>query len=119
VRWVQALPQVVEHAVRQAAAVPPDVAVAEEAVPLDAEAVAAVLQDAAAVAAVRDAAAVGAEPAEGAAAAAEPGRAGPGALPSGLPWAWACRQDPLPPWPAPPRSALTARGMEWSPIAWP
>jgi hypothetical protein len=107
---VQALPQVVEHAVRQAAAVPPDVAVAEEAVPLDAEA----------VAAVRDAAAVGAEPAEGAAAAAaaaEP--AGPGALPSGLPWAWACRQAPLPPWPAPPRSALTARGMEWSPIAWP
>jgi hypothetical protein len=87
--------------------VPPDAAA--EAVPLDAEAeaVAAVLRDAAA--------AVGAEPAEGAAAG-EP--AGPGALPSGLPWAWACRQDPLPPWPAPRPSAQIARAMELSPIAW-
>jgi hypothetical protein len=106
VRWVQALPRVVEHAVRQAAAVPPDVAVAaEEEVPLDAEAVVAVLRDAAAV-----------ERPEGAAAVE---LAVPGALPSGLPWAWACRQDPLPPWPAPPPSAPTARGMEWSPSAWP
>jgi len=98
-RPVEAQPQAAAHAERPA----------EEAV---------APMGAAAVEAVPDAAAeVGAEPAAGAGAAAV-ARGVPGELPSGLPWAWVCRQDPLPPWPAPPPSAPTARAMELSPIAW-
>ena len=103
-----ALPRAAAHAAEQAAAVL-----------LDAAAVVAALPDAevAVVAALPDAAAeeVGAAPAEGAAVA-EP--AAPGALPSALPWAWASRQDPLPPWPAPRPWVQIARAMELSPIAW-
>jgi hypothetical protein len=106
---VPALPRAAAHAAEQAAAVLLDAAAV----------VAAALPDAAAevVVALPDAAAeeVGAAPAEGAAVA-EP--AAPGALPSALPWAWASRQDPLPPWPAPRPWVQIARAMELSPIAW-
>lgn len=103
-RWVPALPRAAEHAAEQAAAVLLDAA-------------AAALPDAEVVVALPDAAAeeVGAAPAEGAAVV-EP--AAPGALPSALPWAWASRQDPLPPWPAPRPWVQIARAMELSPIAW-
>jgi hypothetical protein len=90
VRQAQASPLAVEHEVLPAAAVvQPDAA--EE---------------------------VGAEPAEAAAVVASP--VVPAGLPSGRPGAaaWACRQGPLPPWPAPRPSAMTARVMELSPIAW-
>jgi len=100
---VPALPRAAEHAAEQAAAVLLDAA-------------AAALPDAEVVVALPDAAEeVGPAPAEGAAVA-EP--AAPGALPSALPWAWASRQDPLPPWPAPRPWVQIARAMELSPIAW-
>jgi hypothetical protein len=100
VRQAQASPLAVEHEALPAAAVQPGVAAAVAVVQPD------VAEE------------VGAEPAEAAAVAAP---VVPAELPSGRPGAaaWACRQDPLPPWPAPPPSAMTARVMELSPIAWP
>lgn len=113
VRWAQALPPVAEHAVERPA---PEESPDAEVVAARRDEVVAALPAAAAVA-LRDAAA-GAEPAERAAVVLP---AAPEELLSGLAWAaaWACRQDPLPPWPAPPPSAPTARVMALSPIAGP
>ena len=100
VRLAEASLQVAQHGVQQPAA---GVAVRPDAA-------------GAAVAAPRDvAAAVAAEPAAGA------GLAALRVVPAGRPSAaaWASRQDLLPPWPALPPPAPTARGMGLSPIAWP
>jgi hypothetical protein len=111
-RWAQVRPRVAEHAAPPLAAELPG-AEEEPAAPRDA--VAAPVASKGAVAAV----AVGAEPAEGVALAAS--QAVSAGFPSGLPWVAASvsRQGPIPPWPAPARSAPTARVMALPPDAWP